>query len=124
MAEAPVTGGDLYSLWQAAHMGLPSVEKVYNENLKVHKDKVKGGSEETFGRCITAWHGLQAQAEFLLTRTAFSLEAAQQALDIAIDQYQYVDGDNAKGLTQAGQELKGYLDKPIHDPDKVDDDGE
>lgn len=119
--DVPVTGGDLYALWQAAHMGLPDVQEVYDNAMEKHKNEVAGGDEETFGPCFTAWVDLQAHCQYLISRTQGSLEGARKALDIAIEQYAYVDGDNANALTAAGQELQTYLDEPIYDPDLVDD---
>lgn len=121
--DVPVTGGDLYSLWEVAHKGLPDIADAYQATLDKHDDKVAGGDTDKFGKCFTAWQGLQEHARYLLDRTHGSLVGAQKALDIAIEQYAFVDGDNSKGLTAAGSELEGYLDKPIYDPDHVDDDG-
>lgn len=122
--DEPVTGGDIYALWEVAHKGLPTVEEVYNKALETHKNKVAGGDDKTFGRCFAAWEELRQHSEYLLSRTQGSLDGASKALDIAIDQFKYVDGDNAKGLTEAGKEFQGYLDEGISDPDHVDQDGE
>lgn len=112
----PITGGDLYFLWKVGHQHLPKVGKIYENAVSVHKGKLSEGDEATFGTVYPAWLALLSATGFLMQRTVFSLETTTTALDKTIDQYRYVDGENAKGLTDAGKAFEEYVDKKKNPP--------
>lgn len=111
VTSTPVTGGELFKLWEVGHKYMAQAEAFYEGFVKSHNDTISGGDEATFGPCIAAWKGLQEEVAFLMVRTEMSLEMTRLALDQAVINYQYVDGDNAKALTTAGEELQNYIDK-------------
>lgn len=111
MTDFPVTGGDLFVLWHAAHHRLPEAKAVYDDTLATEKNELANGDEEKFGRPFSAWLRLLSANQYLMQRSSLSIEISCQALDQAIEQYKYVDGDNSKSLTKAGEDLNGLVEK-------------
>lgn len=115
-----VTGGDLHSLWKTTHYALPVVENVYIEATRIHNERLAGGDRATFGPVYPAWQALQEDLHQILFRSGNAVNVSRIALDTAIAEYAYVDGESAENLTDAGRQLEEYrTDENITDPGLV-----
>lgn len=111
MTDYPVTGGDLYILWHAAHQRLPEAKAVYDDAAATLKGDLAEGDEGKYGKAFKAWKFLLSTNQYIMSHTSKSIDISCKALDLAITNYKYVDGDNAKALTEAGSDLNGLVDK-------------
>ncbi|ADD43844.1 hypothetical protein [Stackebrandtia nassauensis] len=110
-----VTGGDLYSLWRVANITLPIVERVYTKQANATHE-IDVPDDQKFGRCHPWWATICSELESALFGTSVTFRIAAQGINKAVDEYRYVDGDNAKGLNAVGEELNEILDNPnLHD---------
>lgn len=115
MASKPELSYNLMSLWRIARHNLPAVENVYIEHvngLQKHRGKM---DVATYGPCHTEWTITATILEQIMRSTSFSFQNVSNGLIEAINAFQYVDGDNAKGLTEAGkglqEEIENYKDE-------------
>ncbi|MGH8877618.1 MAG: hypothetical protein ACRD0P_09790, partial [Stackebrandtia sp.] len=99
--------GDLNDLRLAAE-GLGTVANDYWSMAYQMTNRVSS-NEEKYGRAHEWWSYVADQLCIAL-RTSYSrLCDGQTALSGAIDAYAYVDGDNAKELTDIGKKYKEYV---------------
>ena len=114
----PVTGGPLYHLWWVANRALTSVENIYIDMTETHAKTLSSGDSGTYGECWEDWHELQDLMHRVLFNTGLSLSRSSKALNMAIDDFKYVDEDTSGKLTQAGKDLETTLGNPNqHDPE-------
>ncbi|HZE37755.1 MAG TPA: hypothetical protein VE172_03000 [Stackebrandtia sp.] len=104
-----VTGGDLYHLWWVADHALPAVANMYSDMTVAHQDVLSKGDADEFGDCWGAWRALQSQAHRMMYLTGISVGLSAYALDLAIQEFKYVDEGNGKELTAAGKGLETIL---------------
>lgn len=108
---AQVTGGHLHALWHVAKVCLPTVENVYIEQMNVVHELDGEPDTDKFGSCHPDWVGAARYFEKVLHFTAQSLQETSNGVIEALNAFQYVDGDNAKGLNDAGRELAQDLEE-------------
>lgn len=113
MTKGDATGGEMYEMWRIANKLFPTASDAYYEECKTLHEVTGNRDEEELGRAIPRWSTLAQELENAMYYSALSLGSASSALNQAITEYAYVDGQTAnkiseatEGLTDAGKELK------------------
>lgn len=120
MADNQVTGGDIHKLWMTAHMDIAAVEDAYIKLTEAVDGEVAEGSEDKFGKPFGSWNLFRETVQLALFTTGVSARATRLALDLAINEYIFVDGDAAAGITDAGKEfLEAVADENQTPPEYV-----
>ncbi|ADD41097.1 hypothetical protein [Stackebrandtia nassauensis] len=105
MGDNQVTGGDIHKLWMTAHMDISAVEDAYIKLTEQLDGDVAEGDEGKYGKAFDSWNIYREIVQLALFRTAVSARATRLALDLAVSEFTFVDGDAANGITDAGKEF-------------------